>query len=216
MLLPAILLAVTTQGAQATSPAIPLLAEIPVILKKAEDALARGSSKEALLQLDSLGPEATYRVAFAGGSQSGGLAWARKIAVRSFLTWQTRMGQELRFEWVEKGPAEITLQFIGRTGILRSDQVGLTRWNRKPNEATPLPYRAEILVATMPKDAARVEHTILHEIGHALGLDHVDQPGMLMSNFDPNIPITEPTLAEVQAVRDWREKARALRAKAIL
>ncbi len=99
---------------------------------------------------------------------------------RAFSKWQGESGGNLKFNFVEKGPADIdvvfTEQFSGKNGSISSNSVRTSGMKIT---------KAEIKILKGPKvkkySNNYVYTTMLHEIGHALGMkDEPRKPTSIM------------------------------------
>lgn len=106
---------------------------------------------------------------------------------RAFAYWQRSLFNVVKFKYVKEEPANIVVKFSNRTN---DSDVKLGSYNITTSGNTI--SKAEITIDTKSPEAKKVSNdymytTMLHEIGHVLGLqDSIRKPAGIM-----NIPITE-------------------------
>ncbi len=90
---------------------------------------------------------------------------------RAFQKWQAVSSNKIKFNYVEKGPADIDVAFLEK--VSGDSPIASYSTNISGNKIT----KAEIRIASKGKDIKKysknyIYTTMLHEVGHVLGLPH--------------------------------------------
>jgi hypothetical protein len=145
-----------------------------------------------------------------GMEYPGAMAGAVEHGIR---VWRSRL-EDCPFRFVTGSKADVKIKFVDAISS-EGDVQGQIRVRRLFRWGSGGPsYRVEgaILVCryvegralSQPEVAAVVEH----ELGHLLGLDDDERPGMLMGPFVAGEPVDGPSEQEVDKVADFRSAVR--------
>lgn len=108
---------------------------------------------------------------------------------KAFLAWQEKSDGMVRFKFVTRpSNANISVQFVDQVHNCNSEfAVGCERTTIRRGTY----YKSHIEIALKKRDANNVYRPVkniygvmLHEVGHAIGLDHSDNPNSIMYSYD--------------------------------
>lgn len=171
-----------------------------------------------------------YQLALAlyeGALYSGGLKFAidestlssesqQKAVYSALATWSKELqGDFPVYLTDEMGEADVILRFVDRISGEGSDSLGLIRilknysWNSSRHEVE---YDGTIqIVRSAPGGELthlEIQEVVMHEFGHLLGLRDQAEVGVVMGPLDRGNPLSKPSKAEVDSVRELRSMLR--------
>lgn len=134
---------------------------------------------------------------------------------RAFSTWQSSINNKLTFEFVNEGPADIDVVFSenvsGADGPIGSYSVSI-----QGQEIT----KAEITIASKSPDFKKYSNnlvytTMLHEVGHALGLADTNRKhsGIMFTPVSEEQDITKLDIRKVYNLYSWSYMDRRIEGK---
>ncbi len=126
----------------------------------------------------------------------------------------------VRFEFVEDGPADVTVSYAPSVRFGGREAAGCVTWRRSVlnlnDEESEYEMQAEIQLRYLQPNGRTMRHEVLrhaaaHELGHVLGLADSPRDGDIMGRVRLNRPAARPTIEEVAALREVRSEAEQLR-----
>lgn len=126
--------------------------------------------------------------------------------------WETAVGDGFRLRRAEEGRhCAITIRFLPDVRENGEPVAGYVNWKRTVDGREGR-VTGDVQVRTERTDGSEMpmramRHSVLHEMGHLLGLDDSDGEGEAMSPLDTAHPVSAPSDAEVAAVRRLRAEA---------
>lgn len=120
---------------------------------------------------------------------------------RAFLRWQNESSGNLKFIFIEKTPANITVTFTDK--VDKSDAPLGTYSNTIKNGSIT---KSEIKIASVNSKASKdmIYTTMLHEIGHSLGLPDTDRTmGIMYMPISESQDIYKRDLRKLYRIYNW-------------
>jgi len=123
---------------------------------------------------------------------------------RAFNAWQEASYGKIKFVFVQNGPADIDVVFTDR--VSGDETLGSYRLTKNGNTIK----KAEIKIATKKSDIKKYSNdliytTMLHEIGHVLGLSHIERKKIciMYSPVSAGQSITKIDTAKLYKLNGW-------------
>lgn len=124
---------------------------------------------------------------------------------RAFNKWQTVTGGKLKFQFVNKGPADIDVAFIDKAD--GSDgPIGSYSLNIQGQKITKAEIRLATKSPTIKKYSKNLIYTtMLHEVGHALGLPDTNRKksGIMFMPVSAEQDITKLDIRKLYMLNGW-------------
>ncbi|MBX3095356.1 MAG: hypothetical protein KF812_00700 [Fimbriimonadaceae bacterium] len=184
-------------------------------LSDAEQSLAVGDLARAEAQLDA-SAQGRFRI----GIDWENLSVAEQAPLRSALddaaiAWNQATGEDL-WEIIESN-APIRIRFAPRAAFHAQAAAGRAFWTRNVvafGDQYVANLRADIVIGQTGPDGlalspAALRHTIMHELGHVLGLE--DGSTGVMGPLTLSRPATAPSDSDLASLLDLRQRARNVR-----
>ena len=131
---------------------------------------------------------------------------------RAFSKWQSLSSNKIKFNYVAKGPAYIDVVFTEKESGSESP-IASYNIQTSGNKIT----KAEIRIATKGKDIKKYSRnyiytTMLHEVGHALGMPHNDRKksSIMYSQITETQQILNIDTVKFYHVNGWSWKDRRI------
>ncbi len=194
-------------------------------VKSAQRDLAEGLVPRALAHARTILLPRDIRIAIDAGPADPIAAEAlRRAAISAADQWERALGREVRFFWTDPSSAEVRVTFAPSVRLGGAEVAGKAVWRRGILDwghgqadytlSATIHVRTELDGRAFPEPAIR--QTLLHELGHVLGLDDSPVLGHVMGPVDPSRPVSEPALSELESLLALRDAARQVEAASFL
>ncbi len=208
--------------AETTARKVLLLPEVTRHMEQAHSSLTAGTLDIAAAHADVIlvGGPVNYFIKYENVAQA-----RQAVCERAFQyatsTWQTALDGSIQFHQVtDAAKADLIIRFRPSVQMKKEEVAGFANWKRTINmdgpKVTSCSYKADVQLRAnsldgdpMPLNSLR--HSAMHELGHILGLDDSDRIGDVMGPLDMDHPVLKPLGYEVQAVKDLRQEALAIK-----
>ena len=144
----------------------------------------------------------------------------RRALIEACDIWQRALDDSFEFILVDAQTQADVYAIFQPDVRLQGEQVaGYVRWQRTlqadAGKVVLQGFRADMQLRTetpggQPMPLAAMRHEACHELGHVLGLDDTDKVGAVMGPLDIEHPVSGPTVAEIDTVRQIRQDANQL------
>lgn len=181
-------------------------------LARAERCLQEGRANEAKTVAEMLLLRRDLRFALdLSGLSPGRQADARRAAVGAAEAWTAALDGAVRFVEAPWRSADVRISFVPSVRQSGCEVAGFAVWRRQllnwrgdefTYQVTADVQVRSVLPGGTPMSAAAMRHTCLHELGHVLGLDDSNRPGEAMSVLSPSNPVSRPSQAEAESLRE--------------
>ncbi len=229
-----LLILATTLIALPTAPATrgarpaPLLEEVQTHLDEAKKHQANGAQDMAVAHADMvlLSDDVAVYAKFENVPPAQ-MEISEKALNRALDTWATSLRDTIEFRVVKhEKDANVVVRFKPDVRMGREPVAGFANWKRiiktdTAGKVTSAEFSADLQIRTMdlnfqPMEEEAIQHEVMHEMGHVLGLEDCDDSHNLMGPLDLKRPVSGPRPHEAQAVWDLRDQARRIRSSAAL
>lgn len=181
------------------------------LLNQAEQCLQDGRTSEARTVAEMLLFRRDVRFALDFSSLTEVRAGeARRAAMAATEAWSEALDGAVRFVESPWRAADVRISFVPSVRQSGCEVAGYAVWRRQLLNwrADEFSYQvsADIQVRTVlpggsPMSEAAMRHTCLHELGHVLGLNDSPRPGEAMSVLSPSRPVSRPSQAEADSLK---------------